>query len=361
MLWKKYDYHLPEQSIAKFPVTPRDHCRLLHCSLEKNAFSDYYFFNLPDLLQKNDLLVVNDSGVQARRVYLTRDGVDEFEVVFLHTEKKAMQRFEAIKKILGKEKSNAELWRVLIRKSKKLKTADQLTCPKDKHARFYFFRDDISNETFLLSLHTMDTSFFMKIGEMPIPPYMRRKAQESDSKDYQNYFAHSFASAAAPTAALHFTDDVYDALRKKGVMIETVTLDIGYGTFAPLSEANFRTNSLHPEHYKLSPKLASILKTKNYNRLISLGTTSLRVLETVALLTNNQFDKHLEGDTTLFLHPPSKLKITDGLITNFHVPESSLMMLVASLLGREVLLQAYNYAIKNDYRFLSYGDAMLIL
>jgi S-adenosylmethionine:tRNA ribosyltransferase-isomerase len=351
-----YFYELPANLIPGEPVRPADHCRLLHAGY-KGDLHDLYFKEIERLFLPGDVLVVNDSGVEPRRIYLERiHDRYHFESVFLR--KLSPEEAGAI---LNDMHGFAEVWQVLLRKSKKLKMGDELRSLKNNEVEFTFLRDETSADVFLAVNVPLVKDNFFEMGEMPIPPYMHRSAQESDLEDYQNYFARNFGSVAAPTAALHFTENIERQLRQKGVQIEPVTLHIGYGTFAPLTESNIIKKELHTEVYSMPEKLAGILAAKNYNRVIALGTTSMRVLETVARQSHGRFDSALQGETKLFLAEPDKAMIVDGLITNFHVPESSLMMLVGVLLGREKTLAAYRHAVNKKYRFLSYGDAMMII
>jgi len=199
---------------------------------------------------------------------------------------------------------------------------------------------------------------------MPIPPYLHREEEAIDRSAYQNPHAEQLSeksgSVAAPTASLHFTKKVLDSLREKQIQLEYLNLQIGYGTFAPLREENIIQKQLHAEKYELPENLAEILAGRQYNRLYAIGTTTLRVLETVHRHTSGRYDSLLAGKTNIFLHPPDVIESVDGMITNFHLPGSSLLMLVSCLLGRDKLLNTYGHAIDNRYRFFSYGDAMLI-
>lgn len=340
-LQKKFSFELPDKLIAQEPLHPPESCRLLYIQKDKLIWQDRYFYELPQILQEGDLLVVNDSKVEARRV-------------FLH-QAKMQRRFESI----FLEQQNA-VWKVLLKKSKRLKEGDILYSEKDNNIRFTLVKK-VPGFVYLHPSCHITEKIFEYIGQMPIPPYLRRKEKASDRQDYQSVFSRQSGSAAAPTASLHFSHNLLNELKNKCISIETLTLHVGYGTFAPLKEENFLQKKLHAETYSLPATLAERLRRKDYNRLLAVGTTSLRVLESVYQKTNGKFDHSLQGDTDIFLYPPYSPVSVDGLITNFHLPSSSLFLLTACMLPLQFLLQSYTYAMQQKYRFYSYGDAMLIL
>ncbi len=337
---QEYQFELPESLIAKFPAEPPDSCRLLVFKRQNNAISEGYFYQLANYLEPGDLLVANDTLVEERRVFLRRATGARLEAIFL-------------------EEVRPGAYKVLIKKAKRLQDGELLTAERESAIRFMVEKN---NGVVLCLQGELIADLFPKIGQMPIPPYLKREEHPLDREQYQNYFAVArLKSAAAPTAALHFTDRVMESLKQKGVDVAYVSLAVGYGTFAPLREENFRNRSLHKEVYFIPEETALRLRSKDYRRLISIGTTSLRVLETVHRLTDGKFDSHLAGETNLFVFPPDRVRSVHGLITNFHLPGSSLLLLVAAFIGKEKVLEIYRKAIAGQYRFYSYGDAMLLL
>jgi S-adenosylmethionine:tRNA ribosyltransferase-isomerase len=247
-----------------------------------------------------------------------------------------------------------------VRGIRKLNDGTILHAVKDASYRFVLHR--ASDKILLHSNRSLTPADFARIGEMPLPPYMKRAATAKDSETYQNFFSRQITekdkvqgSVASPTAALHFTQDLFARLRDQGVGFYPVCLDIGYGTFAPLTEQNFLTGSLHAEHYFIPQATADLLHSGAGKKRIALGTTSLR-----ALLSFHAYGK-TEGETQIFIKPGDALGGVEGLITNFHLPRSSLLLLVAAFAGRELTARAYREAVRQQYRFFSYGDAMLII
>lgn len=337
----RLEFELPENLIATKPVVPADSCRLLVQT--SSGYQDDTFLSLVDYLEPGDLLVANHTRVEARRVLLYQEKSDrEFETLFL-----ARRREICI-----------HCWQVLLPRMKKLRDGDQLSVVKKPELVLTFQR---SGEIAVVeSPVELDFELFNEIGEMPLPPYMKRESQQEDRQNYQNYFAREGSSVASPTASLHFTDRVMQLLKDKQIEMETLLLDVGYGTFAPLKDENFLQKKLHPEYYHISENLAERLAKRNYNRLVAVGTTSLRVLEHIYRHTQGHYDDFLEGETTLFVFPPDRVQSADLLITNFHLPRSSLLLLVSAFAGVKTTKALYLHGIDAGYRFYSYGDAMLL-
>jgi S-adenosylmethionine:tRNA ribosyltransferase-isomerase len=336
------DFELPENLIATEPVTPADHARLMVIDRSRGEIRHDYFYNLGKYLASADAVIYNATRVEERRAYLRRaDGDKLFECVFL--------------KAVGR--GRGQTWQVLMRNIRRLKDGTVLMAAKDAAYEFTLRRK--ANLFFLQTNRPLGAADFARIGEMPIPPYMRRSANSADSETYQNFFREQIeekdkvnGSAASPTAALHFTPALHERLRGEGIEFHPVCLDIGYGTFAPLTSENFATGKLHAEHYYIPPQTATRLGVGG--RKIALGTTALR-----ALLSLKRYGS-TEGETEIFITPGAKITAVDGLITNFHLPRSSLLLLTAAICGEKLLIDAYREAIARGYRFYSYGDAMLI-
>lgn len=358
------DFVLPEELIAKYPVEPADHARLMVINRQNGSIGHDHFYNLGHYLTAGDAIVYNATQVEERRVYLQPEGSEKsFECVFL----KAMPVppgscfFSSTGQTEGAEDTAvAEVWQVLMRNIRRLKDGSLLCAAKDASYRFVLGR--VGDKIFVSSNRCLASPDFARIGEMPLPPYMKRAASARDSENYQNFFKGQIAekdkirgSAASPTAALHFTQALYSGLRGQGVGFYPICLDIGYGTFAPLTPQNFSQGTLHAEHYFIPTATAELLRAGYGKRRIALGTTSLR-----ALLSFHAYQK-TEGETHIFVRPGDTIAGVEGLITNFHLPQSSLLLLIAAFAGRELTARAYREAVKERYRFFSYGDAMLII
>ena len=340
---KKSDfyYNLPEELIAQTPVTPRDHSRLMVVDRESGAITHRHFYNLCDILQKGDLLVMNDSRVLPARLYGEKVDNGTF-IEFLLLEQKGDKR-----------------WEIICRPGKKAKVGTKFSFGGGKLLAEVVEVKPDGNRIVQFSCDGNFYTVLDEIGQMPLPPYITKKLE--DKERYQTVYSRELGSAAAPTAGLHFTKEMLHALREKGVETEFVTLHVGLGTFRPVKEDDVLQHKMHSEHYHLPQETVDkILQTKqNGGRVIAVGTTSCRTLEAVA----TEHDGKLvaaDGYTDIFIYPGYQFKVLDGLVTNFHLPESTLIMLVSALLGYEKTMHAYDVAVKERYRFFSFGDAMCI-
>ena len=341
---KKSDfyYNLPEELIAQTPVTPRDHSRLMVVDRESGAITHRHFYNLCDILQKGDLLVMNDSRVLPARLYGEKVDNGTF-IEFLLLEQKG-----------------DKLWEIICRPGKKAKVGTKFSFGGGKLLAEVVEVKPDGNRIVQFSCDGNFYTVLDEIGQMPLPPYITKKVE--DKERYQTVYSRELGSAAAPTAGLHFTKEMLQALREKGVETAFVTLHVGLGTFRPVKEDDVLQHKMHSEHYHLPQETVDkILQTKqNGGRVIAVGTTSCRTLEAVA----TEHDGKLvaaDGYTDIFIYPGYQFKVLDGLVTNFHLPESTLIMLVSALLGYEKTMHAYDVAVKERYRFFSFGDAMCIL
>ncbi len=341
---KKSDfyYNLPEELIAQTPVTPRDHSRLMVVDRESGAITHRHFYNLCDILQKGDLLVMNDSRVLPARLYGEKVDNGTF-IEFLLLEQKG-----------------DKLWEIICRPGKKAKVGTKFSFGGGKLLAEVVEVKPDGNRIVQFSCDGNFYTVLDEIGQMPLPPYITKKLE--DKERYQTVYSRELGSAAAPTAGLHFTKEMLQALREKGVETAFVTLHVGLGTFRPVKEDDVLQHKKHSEHYHLPQETVDkILQTKqNGGRVIAVGTTSCRTLEAVA----TEHDGKLvaaDGYTDIFIYPGYQFKVLDGLVTNFHLPESTLIMLVSALLGYEKTMHAYDVAVKERYRFFSFGDAMCIL
>ncbi len=337
------DFVIPKDLLADYPVFPRDCSRLLVVHRENKTLEDLKFYALSSLLREGDLLIVNNTKVFSARVFLERE--------------KTGARHECI--FLRKDLNQLNLWEVIINKSNRLLDGERFVTLNSKKNNF-IFRRFYENQLRLEETSTLNLEDFNTFGNIPIPPYLGRCAEQSDQENYQSIFAKEYGSAASPTASLHFTEKILTQIKQKKIALGEVTLHIGYGTFAPVKKDNFSQKKLHSEFYIISDEIAKTLKNKNYSRLVVVGTTALRALETVHRKTKGQFNHSLSGETDLFLFPPDEIYTADLLITNFHLPESSLIYLVSCMIPMPFLKKVYEHAVKSKYRFFSYGDAMLI-
>lgn len=339
--WKKSDfyYDLPEELIAQTPVEPRDSSKLLVYHLKEKTHEDRIFRDVADYLQKGDVLVLNNTKVIPARTYATTKNGGVVEVLLL-------------------KRYDARTWEVLMRPGKKGKIGTEMKISDELSLTV----KDITETGERIVEFSYDGVFeeiLERVGTMPLPPYIKEKLK--DQTRYNTVYSKVDGSAAAPTAGLHFTSGLLETLQKKGVEIVEVLLHVGLGTFRPVSEEKITDHKMHSEHYEISASAAERinLAKKQGRRVIAVGTTSVRTLESVA--DEQGFVRAEKGNTEIFLYPPYKMKCVDGLITNFHLPESTLIMLVACLTGRNEILDLYNYAVENRYRFFSFGDACLFL
>ena len=340
---KKSDfyYDLPEELIAQTPVEPRNSSRLMKIDRKSGDIVLSRFYNLCDYLKKGDLLVLNDSRVLPARLYGEKKDTGSF-IEFLLLEQKG-----------------DKLWEIICRPGKKAKVGTEFSFGNGiLTAKVIEVKDD-GNRIVKFSCEGNFYAVLDEIGQMPLPPYITEKLE--DKERYQTVYSKELGSAAAPTAGLHFTKEQLEEIRSMGVDIAYVTLHVGLGTFRPVKEDDILNHKMHSEHYHLSEETAEkINRTKaSGGRVIAVGTTSCRTLESMEL--ENGLVKSGDGYTDIFIYPGYKFKLLDGLITNFHLPESTLIMLVSAFLGYENTMNAYKIAVEEKYRFFSFGDAMCIL
>lgn len=333
-------FDLPEELIAQTPIEPRDHSRLMILDKSTGEIQHKHFYDIVDYLEPGDCLILNDSRVLPARLY----GIKE--------ETGARVEF-----LLLENKGN-DVWEALAGPGKRAK----------KGARFTFgdglLRCEVidvledGNRLIHFEYEGMFFSILDQIGQMPLPPYIKEKLQ--DKERYQTVYSKETGSAAAPTAGLHFTPELLQKIKDKGVSVGFVTLHVGLGTFRPVSAEKITDHKMHSEHYHMSEETASLINTAKSNgkRVIAVGTTSCRTIESVA--QKEGCIRESEGWTDIFIYPGYEFKGLDALITNFHLPESTLIMLVSALAGREHILNAYKTAVEEKYRFFSFGDAMFI-
>jgi S-adenosylmethionine:tRNA ribosyltransferase-isomerase len=333
-----YNYHLPEELIAQTPIEPRDHSRLLVYSRTTKQVEHKHFYDIFDELQKGDVLVVNNTRVLPARLFGKKETGANIEVLLL-------------------KKHELYVWETLIKPARRVHIGTKIVFSNDL---FAIVQKKLENGNVIIefSVNGIFEDVLNKIGLMPLPHYIKEKLKENER--YQTVYSKDLGSSAAPTAGLHFTQELLQKIKDKGVEIVEVTLNVGLGTFRPVSEDNILNHLMHSEYYEISDEAANkINEAKQQNRrIIAVGTTSVRVLESAA--SENGVIKAKKDDTNIFIYPGYKFKVVDALITNFHLPESTLIMLVSALCGVEETLNLYNLAVSERYRFFSFGDAMFI-
>ena len=337
----EFNYELPEELIAQTPLEKRDESRLMVLNRKEQTIEHKTFKNIIDYLKPGDVLVRNNTKVIPARLYGKKETGANVEFLLLNNQE-------------------GDIWECIVRPGNKLHvgtkvifgegllTAEVLEILPGGTRKVKFYYNGIFNE------------ILDKIGLMPLPPYIHESLKEKDR--YQTVYAKYEGSAAAPTAGLHFTPELLKSLEEKGVIIANVTLHVGIGTFRPVKEDTVEKHEMHSEHFYIKQEdVEKINKAKKEGRrVIAVGTTSCRVLESIADEKTGMV-KPIEDDTEIFIYPGYKFKCIDGLITNFHLPQSTLLMLVSALAGKEYIMKAYNEAVKEKYRFFSFGDAMLII
>ena len=333
-------YSLPEELIAQTPIEPRDSSRLMKIDRATGEITHDRFYNLCNYLRKGDLLVLNDSKVFPARIYGVKQGTG------VPTEFLLLKHLEL------------DTWEVIVRPGRRLKKGAKVDFSPELSAEITEVKDD-GNRIVKFTYNGVFFDILDRIGQMPLPPYIKEKLKDKDR--YNTVYCREEGSAAAPTAGLHFTQNVFDSLSKAGIDTAYVTLHVGLGTFRPVKEDNILDHKMHIEHYSIPAETAEKIRQckQNGGRVISVGTTSCRTLESAADETGTV--QPGSADTNIFIYPGYKFKVIDGLITNFHRPESTLIMLVSAFLGRERTLAAYEEAIKERYRFFSFGDSTFIV
>ncbi len=340
MKTEDFDYYLPKELIAQTPLAKRDESRLLVMDRVTGKLSHEYFYDVINYLNKGDALVINDTKViPARIIGIKEETGAVIELLLLNPEAK-------------------DIWKCLAKPQKRLKEGTIISFGEGLlKAKVKAIKEDGITEVELIYDGIL-MEILEKLGTMPLPPYIHEKLEDKDM--YQTVYAREYGSAAAPTAGLHFTEELLKQIEKKGIKIVHITLHVGLGTFRPVSVEDVTKHVMHKEHYIITKEAADTLNEvrKNGGKIYAVGTTSVRTLET-NLEKHPKFTAEV-GDTSIFIYPGFKFKAIDGLITNFHLPKSTLVMLVSAFSSKENILNAYEEAVKQKYRFFSFGDAMLI-
>ena len=335
-----FDYELPQELIAQVPIKDRSASRLMVLNRENKTIEDKIFKDILDYLKPGDCLVRNNTKVIPARLY----GIKEETGVHIE--------FLLLKRIEG------DIWEVMVHPGRRLKIGTKVIFGNGLLKAEILEMMEGGNRKVKFEYEGIFNEILDQIGLMPLPPYIKEKLD--DKSRYQTVYAKYEGSAAAPTAGLHFTEELLEKIKEKGVEIANVTLHVGIGTFRPVKVENIEEHDMHSEHYYIKHEDAEKINNtkKNGGRIIAVGTTSCRVLESVA--DEKGFVKETEGDTSIFIYPGYKFKCIDCLITNFHLPESTLIMLVSALAGKDYIMKAYKHAVEEKYRFFSFGDAMFI-
>ncbi|MEN6325683.1 MAG: tRNA preQ1(34) S-adenosylmethionine ribosyltransferase-isomerase QueA [Syntrophomonas sp.] len=339
---ESYQYDLPPHLIAQFPIVPRDRSRLLVLDKSSGKREDRIFTDLVQYLEAGDSLVLNETRVIPARLLATKDTGARVEILLL--------------------RRRPDGWEALVRPGKRLRAGSKVRFGPDRPVEIEINQELDFPGGRLVVFHNCpdEEAFIEQMGHMPLPPYINRSDEADDREKYQTVYARENGSAAAPTAGLHFTPELLERIKAKGVNIATILLHVGMGTFRPVKSQDIREHSMHYEYFRISPETALALnKTRQEgHNIIAVGTTVVRTLETI-------YNVHCgftpgEGETNKFIYPGYQFKAIDGLVSNFHLPGSTLLMLVAALAGIDATMAAYRHAVEEQYRFFSYGDAMFI-
>ena len=336
-----FDYDLPESLIAQTPLEERDQSRMLILDSKTGEYQDDYFYNVIDQLNPGDALVMNDSRVMPARIYGVKPETGgHVEVLLLNN-------------------THGDEWETLVKPARRAKVGTKISFGDGALKATVTKELEHGGRLIEFEYDGIFMEILDKLGEMPLPPYIKEKLENPEM--YQTVYSREVGSAAAPTAGLHFTKELLHKIEEKGVKLVYLTLHVGLGTFRPVSEKNIEDHKMHSEFYRLTEEAAATLNEvrKNGGRIVATGTTSIRTLETIGTKYNGEI-KADSGWTDIFIKPGYEWKVVQAFITNFHLPKSTLVMLVASFTGRENILNAYKHAVEEKYRFFSFGDAMFI-
>lgn len=359
MLVSDFDFHLPPELIAQQPLTDRAASRMLHVRRESGEIRDRMFREFPELLREGDLVVFNNTKVFPARLFGHRSGSHAQPVSLRNPAAKEFLKGKC-EALLVKQVGEWD-WEALVRPGRKVGIGERLTFGSDSDALHaeVIARGEFGERTLRLDPVPDFFAAIERIGHVPLPPYIDRDDLASDRERYQTVYARERGSAAAPTAGLHFTPEILDRLRARNIQTAEVTLHVGLGTFQPVHEEVVEQHQLHREWYRVSPEAAETINRalQNKQRIVAIGTTAVRTLEYAG--RSGEIEPGT-GETSLFIYPGYQFHVVSAMLTNFHLPKSTLLMLVSALGGRELILHAYAHAVEERYRFYSYGDCMFI-
>ena len=336
-----FDYDLPHELIAQTPLKERDEARMLVLNAKTGEYKDDYFYDIIDYLNPGDTVVMNDSRVMPARIYGVKpDTGGHLEVLLLNN-------------------TEGDNWETLVKPARRAKVGTKIVFGNGELTATVTKELEHGGRMIKFEYDGIFMEILDKLGEMPLPPYIKEKLD--DPEMYQTVYSREIGSAAAPTAGFHWTKELLKKVEEKGVKLVYLTLHVGLGTFRPVNEENIDDHKMHSEFYSMSQEAADTLNEvrKNGGRIVATGTTSIRTLETIGTKFNGEL-KADSGWTDIFIKPGYKWQVVDAFITNFHLPKSTLVMLVAAFTGRENILNAYKHAVQEKYRFFSFGDAMFI-
>ncbi|HDN59337.1 MAG: tRNA preQ1(34) S-adenosylmethionine ribosyltransferase-isomerase QueA [Candidatus Neomarinimicrobiota bacterium] len=339
-----FDYELPEELIAQYPLEKRDHSKLMVVHRKDGKIEHKRFYNIIEYLRPGDLIVINETKVFPARLFAVKDRTDAKVEVFL----------------LRELENN--LWEVLVKPARKVRIGNKLTIAEGVQCDV--IDNTVSGGRVVRFVNISREELYKlidEVGQSPLPPYIKRDPTPEDKKRYQTVYAKKRGAVAAPTAGLHFTEELLEKIKQKGVKVASIVLHIGLGTFRPVTVEDLSRHRMDSEYFEVSPETALAINEakEKGKRIIAVGTSVVRCLETVSVSGFQISPKR--GWTDKFIYPPYQFKIIDAIITNFHQPKSTLLMMVSAFAGHELIMKAYQEAIKNKYRFFSFGDAMLIL
>jgi S-adenosylmethionine:tRNA ribosyltransferase-isomerase len=359
VLLSEFDFPLPEELIAQEPLADRAASRMMLIDRGEQTYSDASFRDFAALLRPDDLLVFNNSRVIPARLLGRRSGQ---HAQALSPKNPAMREFlhGEVEMLLVRRNSEWE-WQALVRPGRKIGVGEQLTFGDDELNAEVIARGQYGERTVRFAPVPDFYAHLERLGHVPLPPYIGREDRGSDRERYQTVYAHERGSVAAPTAGLHFTPEVLERIRQRGIETAELTLHVGLGTFQPLRNEMVEENRLHTEPYEISENAASKLNAalEEKRRIVAVGTTTTRTLEYAARLNSGSFIPGA-GEADIFIYPPYEFRAVGALLTNFHLPKSSLLMLVSAFAGKELAMRAYEHAVQARYRFFSYGDCMFI-
>jgi S-adenosylmethionine:tRNA ribosyltransferase-isomerase len=360
VLVSDFDFYLPEELIAQAPLPRRDASRMLRLERHSGAFADRKFTDFLDLVRSDDLVVVNNSRVFPARLFGRRAGL---KAQAISRQNPAAKEFlqGRVEVLLTRQTAELE-WQALVKPGRKIGVGERLWFGEQNELEAEVMeRGDFGERTLRFAPVADFFATVEKLGHIPLPPYISREDSSADRERYQTVYAQTRGSVAAPTAGLHFTPEILDGIRQRGVEIAEVTLHVGLGTFQPVRSEKVEEHKLHREPFSISEATASLINhaLDNQRRVIAVGTTTVRTLEYAAGLGKGRIQPG-RGEAEIFIYPGFQFQVTGALLTNFHLPQSTLLMLVSAFAGRENVLRAYEHAVREKYRFFSYGDCMLI-
>lgn len=365
MLVSEFDFHLPEELIAQRPAADRASSRMLHVVRSDQSWRDTAFREFPNLLREGDLLVMNNTRVLPARLYGHRRGLRSQP---LSPQNPAMKQFlrGKVEVLLTKQIApNPPTWEALVRPGKKIGVGEQITFDENGASELraeVIARGEFGERTLRFDPVADFFERLERLGHMPLPPYISRGDEETDRETYQTVYARERGSVAAPTAGLHFTEEILERIRARGIETAEVTLHVGLGTFQPVRVAEVEQVKLHTERYHISEEAAEKITRarREGRRVVAVGTTSTRTLEYAASQHPDSEIVAQSGEADIFLYPGCKFRVVGAMLTNFHLPQSTLLMLVSAFAGKDFMLKVYEHAVRERYRFFSYGDCMFI-